>query len=59
MSYTIYCGDVMEGCPVHLEADTVDELLGQVVGHARSAHGVTEVSPELERQVRGAVHEEE
>lgn len=59
MRYTIDCGDVMAGCPVRLEADTVDELLGTVVGHARDAHGVAEVSRELERQVRDAVREEE
>lgn len=59
MRYTIHCGDVMAGCPVDLEADTVDELLGQVVGHARAAHDVTEVTPQLEQQVREAVREEE
>ncbi len=37
----------------------VDELLGHVVHHAGTAHEVTEVTPELERQVREAVREEE
>lgn len=49
----------MAGCPVRLQADTVDELLGAVVGHAKDAHGVADVSPDLERQVRGAVRDEE
>lgn len=58
MKYSIHCGDVMKGCPVWLEADTVDELLGSIVEHAGEAHGLADFSEDTERQVRDAIQED-
>ncbi len=55
MSYSIACGDVVPGCATKLEAGSEDELMAQVAAHAREEHGVTEVTPELAEQVKGAV----
>jgi len=55
MSYSLACGDVVEGCATTLEAGSEEELMARVVDHARDEHGVTEVSPELAAQVKGAV----
>jgi len=57
MSYSIACGDVMPGCAAHFEADSKDELMGQVVTHAREDHGVEEVTPEIAQAVEGAIKE--
>jgi len=55
MSYSLACGDVVPGCATTLEASSEDELMGQVADHARNEHGVTEVTPELAEQVKGAI----
>lgn len=55
MSYSLACGDVVPGCTTKLEADSEDELMAQVADHARDQHGVTEITPELATQVKGAV----
>ena len=57
MSYSIACGDVMPGCAATFEADTKDELMQQVVAHAREDHGVEEVTPDVAQAVEGAIHE--
>ncbi len=55
MSYSLACGDVVEGCATSLEAGSEEELMARVADHARDEHGVTEVSPELAAQVKGAI----
>ena len=55
MSYAIACGDVVPGCTTRLEAASEDELMAKVADHAGEAHGVTEVTPELAEQVKGAI----
>jgi len=55
MSYSIACGDVVTGCATTLEAGSEDELMARVADHARDEHGVTEITPDLADQVKGAV----
>ncbi len=55
MSFSLACGDVVPGCDSKLEAGSEDELMAQVADHARDEHGVTEITPELAEQVKGAV----
>ena len=55
MSYSLACGDVIEGCATTFEAGSEEELMARVTDHARDEHGVTEVTPELAEQVKGAV----
>ncbi len=55
MSYSLACGDVVPGCASTLEAGSEDDLMAKVADHARDEHGVTEVTPELAEQVKGAV----
>ncbi len=57
MPYTIACGDVMPGCAATFDAETKDELMGQVVAHAGADHGVTEVTPEVAAAVEGAIRQ--
>lgn len=49
------CGDVVPGCEARWVCSTDDEILHQVAEHARSAHGLTEVPPELVESVRAAI----
>jgi len=55
MSYTLACGDIVEGCTTTLEAGSEDELMARAGSHASEAHGITEVTPELAEQVKGAI----
>jgi len=55
MSYSLACGDIVPGCATKLEAGSEEELMSQVAEHARDEHGVTEITPELAGQVKGAI----
>lgn len=47
MKFTLSCGDAMPGCSARFEDDSRDVILDQVSVHAREAHGVTVVTPEM------------
>lgn len=49
------CGDVVPGCEARWVCSTEDEVLAQVGVHAASAHGLTEISPELAGAVRSSI----
>ncbi len=55
MTYNLACGDVVTGCAAKFEAGSEDELMTKVAEHASAEHGVTEITPELAEQVKGAV----
>lgn len=47
MKFKLSCGDAMPGCSARFEEDSRERILEQVALHAREAHGVTEVTPEM------------
>ena len=51
------CGAVVPGCEAEFRAETEDELMGQIARHAREAHGMESIPPELATQVRAQVRE--
>ena len=55
MTYNIACGDVVPGCATTLDASTEDEFMAKVAEHSAAEHGVTEITPELAGQVKGAI----
>jgi len=57
MTYSMACGDVMPGCGATFSADTKDALMGQIVNHASSVHGITEITPEVGTAVQAAIKE--
>ena len=58
MSKTLHCNDLGFDCGFVAKAESEEALLGQVASHAAKAHGITEVTPELLEQVKGAIKEE-
>lgn len=46
------CGAVVPGCDASFQAETEDGILSQVADHARDAHEMDEVPPEVVAQVR-------
>jgi predicted small metal-binding protein len=57
MAKVIACGDVVPGCGVVLEGESVDALLERVAAHAARDHDLTEISPEVIEAVRAAIRE--
>jgi predicted small metal-binding protein len=54
-AYSIACGDVMPGCTARFGASSEPELMEQVIEHARSAHGITEITPEVASAVKAVI----
>jgi predicted small metal-binding protein len=53
-THHIACTHVVPGCQFTASAATEAELVKQVVAHAETVHGVTEVTPELAARVQAA-----
>ncbi len=51
----IACGDVVPGCSFTADAPTEAELLQKVAAHAKEAHGIDEVTPDLVEKVRSKI----
>ena len=47
MKYKLACGDAVPGCSAGFEEDSRERILELVETHAREAHGVTDVTPEM------------
>lgn len=45
--FKLACGDVMPGCAARFENPDRGAMLGQVAAHAASAHGITDITPEI------------
>ena len=57
MAKAISCRDVGVDCDFEARANSVEDLMKQCAEHARSAHGMTEIPPELVAKVQGAIRE--
>ena len=58
MAKTVTCRDVGVDCDFVATGETEQEILQQCAEHARTAHGMTELSPDLATKVRGAIKTE-
>lgn len=47
MTFRLACGDVMPGCTAHFESNDRADLMAQVAAHAATAHGLTEITPDV------------
>lgn len=47
MKFKLSCGDAVPGCSARFEDESRDRILEQVSVHAREAHGVVDVTPEM------------
>ena len=57
MAKSISCRDVGVDCDFQATAPTVEELLGKCAAHAKSAHGIDEIPPELAAKVQSAIRD--
>lgn len=59
MAKTISCKDVgMVSCDFTARAETMEELMQAAAAHAKSAHGMDNIPPELLPLVKAAVRDE-
>lgn len=58
MTKVVHCKDAGFDCEGVVRAETEEEALQQVAAHAREAHGIDEVTPELVAKVKSIMREE-
>lgn len=51
----VSCSDIVAGCQFSTSAATEEDVLHSVADHARVAHGVTEITPELAAKAKAAI----
>ena len=51
------CGDVVLGCDWVTRSEDEQELFDEIRSHAREAHGMDEVPPEVVEQIRDVITE--
>jgi len=57
MSKELHCKDLMPDCSYVAKGTSDDDVLRQAAEHARTAHDIREMTPELEAKVRSAIRE--
>lgn len=55
----VHCRDVGFDCEGIVQAETEEDLLQQVAEHAKSTHGLEEVTGEVVEKVKSVIREEE
>jgi len=59
MAKILRCRDVGVDCDFEARGETIEDVLQQCREHARAAHGVSDIPPELLAKVRAVIREEE
>jgi predicted small metal-binding protein len=49
------CGDIMPGCQTVIEGQDEAEVMRKGAEHAKSAHGMAQISPEVGKKVQAAI----
>jgi predicted small metal-binding protein len=58
MAKVLHCNDVVPNCEYVARGDSDQEVLQQAAKHARTAHNIADVTPELADKVRSAIRDE-
>jgi predicted small metal-binding protein len=58
MTLVVHCRDVGFDCDGVVRSDSEEELLQQVADHAKSVHGLEEVTDEIVEKVKSVVRVE-
>ena len=54
----IHCGELMKGCDFVARGATEDEVMKKAAEHAKTAHGIQNITPELAQKVKAAIKNE-
>lgn len=55
MAKQLKCGDLMPGCKFVAEGKDVAEVMQKGAEHAKTAHGITTIPPEMMKKVQAAI----
>jgi len=55
MAKLLRCGDLMPGCNAVVEGKDVAEVMAKAAEHAKTAHGLTTIPPEVIAKVQAAI----
>ena len=55
MTKVLRCGDLMPGCKAVIEGKDVAEVMAKGAEHAKKAHGLTTIPPDLAKKVQAAI----
>jgi predicted small metal-binding protein len=60
MAKELHCSDVMpeSGCREVIRGKDENEVMTRASEHARTTHNLTQMTPEIEKKVRGAIREQ-
>ena len=59
MARRMSCREVGPDCDFVARGETDEEIMGHVAVHARTAHGMDEVPPDVAEKVRAAIRDDE
>jgi predicted small metal-binding protein len=57
MAKILRCRDVGVDCNEVIRAETEEELMRKVAEHAKTVHGMSEISPDLVAKVKAAIRD--
>lgn len=57
MAKILSCGDLMPGCEAVMEGKDVAEVMAKAAEHAKTAHGVTTIPPEIAAKAQAAIRD--
>jgi predicted small metal-binding protein len=49
------CGDLMPGCNAVIEGKDVNEVMSKGAEHAKQAHGMNSIPPDMAKKVQAAI----
>jgi len=55
MAKILKCGDLMAGCNAVVEGKDVAEVMAKAAEHAKTAHGLTTIPPDVAAKVQAAI----
>ena len=55
MSKVLHCGELMPGCTAVIEGHDVAEVMKKGAEHAKTAHGMSMIPPEVAKKVQAAI----
>ena len=58
MTKVLKCGDVVPGCNFEMRGNSEDEVLKKANEHAKTAHNMQNMPPDVLSKVRAAIHDE-
>jgi len=58
MAKVLKCGDINPGCNFEIKADSEHDVLRKAAEHAKIAHNMENIPPEVLSKVKGAIHDE-